>query len=239
MATWPARRPHAHAPPAPLAPLTPAAPPKCPPCQVIPIYGRGSDFDPRQSEAVKVQPVPPRPAGQRPTAAAPGAPPGGQQGVLPALFGFQLGPGQGYVEALTPEQQHQVRLRGGGGCGGGAAAAPHGRGGGVGRRGRCSLGAAASAACGRGADSAPSRAPPTAGLPLKAPPHARILCGGWRTAAGTSITGARGWTRGRACARWRLHPPDRPPAPARQTQPFSSPRVRLPACPQIMCLLLF
>ena len=36
-------------------------------------------------------------------------PPPVQQGVLPALFGFQLGPGQGYVEALTPEQQHQVR----------------------------------------------------------------------------------------------------------------------------------
>lgn len=35
--------------------------------QVIPIYGRGSDFDPRQ-EAIKVQPVPPRPAGQRPSA---------------------------------------------------------------------------------------------------------------------------------------------------------------------------
>jgi len=30
--------------------------------------------------------------------------------VLPALFGFQLGPGQGYVEALTPEQQHQAFL---------------------------------------------------------------------------------------------------------------------------------
>lgn len=37
------------------------------PVQVIPIYGRGSDFDPRQ-EAIKVQPVPPRPAGQRPSA---------------------------------------------------------------------------------------------------------------------------------------------------------------------------
>lgn len=89
----------------------------CPVCKagvevdkVIPIYGRGSDFDPRQAEAVAVQPVPPRPAGQRPTAVAPGAPPGGQQGVLPALFGFQLGPGQGYVEALTPEQQHQAFL---------------------------------------------------------------------------------------------------------------------------------
>jgi hypothetical protein len=38
----------------------------------------------------------------------PGAVAAAQQGVLPALFGFQLGPGQGYVEALTPEQQHQV-----------------------------------------------------------------------------------------------------------------------------------
>jgi len=38
----------------------------------------------------------------------PGAPTSAQQGVLPALFSFQLGPGQGYVEALTPEQQHQV-----------------------------------------------------------------------------------------------------------------------------------
>lgn len=40
------------------------------------------------------------------------APPAQQQqqqpGMLPALFGFQFGPGQGYVEALTPEQQHQV-----------------------------------------------------------------------------------------------------------------------------------
>ena len=77
---------------------------------MIPIYGRGSDFDPRQAEAVKVAPVPPRPAGQRPAAPPPGAAPGGQQGVLPALFGFQLGPGQGYVEALTPEQQHQAFL---------------------------------------------------------------------------------------------------------------------------------
>lgn len=80
----------------------------------------------------------------------PGAGGNGQQGVLPALFGFQLGPGetlavpaqyimsqqlavdrhscgnkceiislyivlwctigQGYVEALTPEQQHQVGI---------------------------------------------------------------------------------------------------------------------------------
>eukprot|EP00879_Flechtneria_rotunda_P001026 GHRR01001163.1.p1 GENE.GHRR01001163.1~~GHRR01001163.1.p1 ORF type:complete len:212 (+),score=39.52 GHRR01001163.1:92-637(+) len=88
----------------------------CPVCKagvevdkVIPIYGRGSEFDPRQ-EAVKVQPVPPRPAGQRPSVVQPAAPGNNQQGVLPALFGFQLGPGQGYVEALTPEQQHQAFL---------------------------------------------------------------------------------------------------------------------------------
>eukprot|EP00882_Tetradesmus_deserticola_P002444 GHRQ01002605.1.p1 GENE.GHRQ01002605.1~~GHRQ01002605.1.p1 ORF type:complete len:167 (+),score=40.29 GHRQ01002605.1:175-675(+) len=88
----------------------------CPVCKagvevdkVIPIYGRGSEFDPRQ-EAIKVQPVPPRPAGQRPSAVQAGAAVANQQGVLPALFGFQLGPGQGYVEALTPEQQHQAFL---------------------------------------------------------------------------------------------------------------------------------
>lgn len=89
----------------------------CPVCKagveidkVIPIYGRGSDFDPRQQEAIKVQPVPPRPAGQRPVVVQSGATNTAQQGVLPALFGFQLGPGQGYVEALTPEQQHQAFL---------------------------------------------------------------------------------------------------------------------------------
>lgn len=60
--------------------------------QVIPIYSRGRDFDPRQ-EAIKEQPVPPRPAGQRPSAVQAGAAGGNQQGVLPALFGFQLGPG--------------------------------------------------------------------------------------------------------------------------------------------------
>jgi len=89
----------------------------CPVCKagididkVIPIYGRGCELDPRQLEAIKVQPVPPRPAGQRsqpvqnPAAAA--SPPG----VLPSLFGFQLGPGQGYVEALASEQQHQAFL---------------------------------------------------------------------------------------------------------------------------------
>lgn len=89
----------------------------CPVCKagvavdkVIPIYGRGCDTDPRQ-EAVKVQPVPPRPAGQRPVSTRTGTPAAAQQGVLPALFGFQLAPGQGYaVEALTPEQQHQAFL---------------------------------------------------------------------------------------------------------------------------------
>jgi hypothetical protein len=72
----------------------------CPVCKagvevdkVIPIYGRGSEFDPRQ-EAKIVQPVPPRPAGQRPSPTPAGAPTAAQQqGVLPALFGFQLGPG--------------------------------------------------------------------------------------------------------------------------------------------------
>lgn len=89
----------------------------CPVCKagievdkVIPIYGRGSEFDPRQAEAIKVQPVPPRPAGQRPSAVQPGTTASGQPGVMPTLFGFQLGPGQGYVEALTPEQQHQAFL---------------------------------------------------------------------------------------------------------------------------------
>lgn len=96
----------------------------CPVCKagveidkVVPIYGRGSDVGGKQAqEAVKEQPVPPRPAGQRlavTQAPQPGSgqqPQQQQQGVLPALFGFQLGPGQGYVEALTPEQQHQAFL---------------------------------------------------------------------------------------------------------------------------------
>jgi hypothetical protein len=80
--------------------------------QVIPIYGRGSDFDPRQ-EAIKVQPVPPRPAGQRPSAVQPAAAGSNQQGVLPALFGFQLGPG----EAYTRERRACLQP----GCGGGGA----------------------------------------------------------------------------------------------------------------------
>ncbi|KAG2454260.1 hypothetical protein HYH02_001292 [Chlamydomonas schloesseri] len=89
----------------------------CPVCKagvdvdrVVPIYGRGSEPASAVQEAVK--PVPPRPAGHRPApvpvTAAPGQVP--QQGVLPSLFGFHLGPGQGYNEALTPEQQHQAFL---------------------------------------------------------------------------------------------------------------------------------
>ncbi|PNH09198.1 E3 ubiquitin-protein ligase, partial [Tetrabaena socialis] len=87
----------------------------CPVCKagveidkVVPIYGRGSEPTTKVLEAVK--PVPPRPAGQRPAAVqaiTPGQP---AQGVLPSLFGFHLGPGQGYNEALTPEQQHQAFL---------------------------------------------------------------------------------------------------------------------------------
>ncbi|KAG2426733.1 hypothetical protein HXX76_012791 [Chlamydomonas incerta] len=89
----------------------------CPVCKagvevdkVVPIYGRGSELASTVQETVK--PVPPRPAGHRPApvpvTAAPGQAP--QQGVLPSLFGFHLGPGQGYNEALTPEQQHQAFL---------------------------------------------------------------------------------------------------------------------------------
>lgn len=91
----------------------------CPVCKagvdvdkVIPIYGRGSEADASLQEPVKaIQPVPPRPAGQRPAIVQQASPqPNGQQSMLPALFGFQLGPGQGYVEALAPEQQHQAFL---------------------------------------------------------------------------------------------------------------------------------
>ncbi|GAX75843.1 hypothetical protein CEUSTIGMA_g3286.t1 [Chlamydomonas eustigma] len=84
----------------------------CPVCKagveinkVIPIYGRGSDLDPR----LKPQPVPPRPAGQRPSViqAGPQA-----QGLFPALFGFTTtgAPVASFVEAVTPEQQHQAFL---------------------------------------------------------------------------------------------------------------------------------
>ncbi|KAG2489419.1 hypothetical protein HYH03_012057 [Edaphochlamys debaryana] len=88
----------------------------CPVCKagveidkVVPIYGRGSEPATKLQEPLK--PLPPRPAGQRPVPLAPSAAPGQQQqGVLPSLFGFHLGPGQGYNEALTPEQQHQAFL---------------------------------------------------------------------------------------------------------------------------------
>ncbi|GFR53119.1 hypothetical protein Agub_g15835 [Astrephomene gubernaculifera] len=88
----------------------------CPVCKagveiekVVPIYGRGSEPATKVQEAVK--PVPPRPAGQRPPPVPANATPGQpQQGVIPSLFGFHLGPGQGYNEALTPEQQHQAFL---------------------------------------------------------------------------------------------------------------------------------
>jgi len=98
---------------------------QCPVCKagvevdkVVPIYGRGSE-NPAPASQDKVVPMPPRPAGQRPSVVQqpmpqPAMPQQQQQaqsqGVLPALFGFQLGPGQGYVEALTPEQQHQAFL---------------------------------------------------------------------------------------------------------------------------------
>lgn len=99
---------------------------QCPVCKagievdkVVPIYGRGSENPEPHQDFTKLQPLPPRPVAQRPIPVQL-APPMGttaapqqqqpQQGMLPALFGFQLGPGQGYVEALTPEQQHQAFL---------------------------------------------------------------------------------------------------------------------------------
>lgn len=103
---------------------------QCPVCKagvevdkVVPIYGRGSENPEPREDLSKQVPLPPRPVGQRlpavqlpppgaPTSAQPhpATPHPQQQGVLPALFGFQLGQGQGYVEALTPEQQHQAFL---------------------------------------------------------------------------------------------------------------------------------
>jgi E3 ubiquitin-protein ligase RNF5 len=83
----------------------------CPVCKagveinkVIPIYGRGSDLDPR----LKPQPVPPRPAGQRPSVTQAGSQ---AQGLFPSLFGFTAAAqGASFVEAVTPEQQHQAFL---------------------------------------------------------------------------------------------------------------------------------
>lgn len=103
----------------------------CPVCKagidedkVVPIYGRGAGSkDPREktanSKEEPVDTIPRRPAGQRPVPVQrnpvtsqtgnintqPGI------GIIPTLFGFQHGPGQGgYAEALTPEQQHQAFL---------------------------------------------------------------------------------------------------------------------------------
>lgn len=86
----------------------------CPVCKagvdaskVIPIYGRGCDFDPRPAEIV----VPPRPAGQRPPVVQ--QPQQVQPGIFHSLFGFNFagqGAQGGYFEALTPEQQHQAFL---------------------------------------------------------------------------------------------------------------------------------
>ncbi|KAG1676171.1 hypothetical protein FOA52_005012 [Chlamydomonas sp. UWO 241] len=92
------------------------APVLCPVCkagveidQVVPIYGRGSDFDPR---GVKVEPVPPRPAGQRPVYTPPAQPvvvpaQPGQQQHLNTLLGFVFDDSD---EGLSPEQQHQAFL---------------------------------------------------------------------------------------------------------------------------------
>lgn len=101
----------------------------CPVCKagvdrdkVVPIYGPGSDKDPRlKTKAIDdLQVLPPRPAGQRPVPVVHGAfipspdqlPVGGQQGfgLIPTLLGLQ-GTGQGgYPTPLTPEQQHQAFL---------------------------------------------------------------------------------------------------------------------------------
>lgn len=96
----------------------------CPVCKagvekdkVIPIYGRGGNEDPR-IKSKDIYEIPSRPLGQRPPPVARGAMMTGntqlhgQQGlgIIPTLFGLQSGPGQGYAEPLTPEQQHQAFL---------------------------------------------------------------------------------------------------------------------------------
>ncbi|KAL6752729.1 hypothetical protein V8C86DRAFT_1793508 [Haematococcus lacustris] len=99
---------------------------QCPVCKagvdddtVIPIYGRGNENPTPAylSDDKLSSPAPARPAGQRPApvllqppaaGTAPGSAQPGPRGT--SIFGFQLGPGQGYVEALTPEQQHQAFL---------------------------------------------------------------------------------------------------------------------------------
>lgn len=99
----------------------------CPVCKagverdkVVPIYGRGGNEDPRgkTKDVADVQ-IPARPAGQRPAPVLrnalvhQGVNPNAHQGlgILPTLFGAQIGGGQGgYNEPLTPEQQHQAFL---------------------------------------------------------------------------------------------------------------------------------
>ncbi|MEW5308467.1 MAG: hypothetical protein WDW38_000427 [Sanguina aurantia] len=90
----------------------------CPVCKagvdvdkVVPIYGRGLDVHAAQDcqTAAKLEPCMPRPAGQQ-APATPVVAPAAHQGMLQALFGFQFGPGQGYVDVLAQEQQHQAFL---------------------------------------------------------------------------------------------------------------------------------
>lgn len=102
----------------------------CPVCKagidedkVVPIYGRGArSADPRGKAGKEpTDVVPRRPPGQRPAPVqrAPVSIPegavrttqGSGVGIIPTLFGFHHGPGQGgYTEPLTPEQQHQAFL---------------------------------------------------------------------------------------------------------------------------------
>jgi E3 ubiquitin-protein ligase RNF5 len=93
----------------------------CPVCKagiqedkVIPIYGRGSESTSSQHDPKKAEPLPPRPAGQRTSISQAPSSTHQQPGVLPALFGFQLGPGhvssRPPVQASTPDQQHQAFL---------------------------------------------------------------------------------------------------------------------------------
>lgn len=102
---------------------------QCPICnagvdrdKVIPIYGPGSNDDPRaKTKPIEdMQVVPPRPSGQRFVPMVHGAyfPPnqlnmGGNQGLglIPTLLGLQGTSDQdGRPAQLTPEQQHQAFL---------------------------------------------------------------------------------------------------------------------------------
>jgi E3 ubiquitin-protein ligase RNF5 len=88
--------------------------------QVIPIYGRGGNEDPRSKTKGELETVPQRPSGQRPAPVVrnpllqPAVNVNTQQGglgIIPTLFGLP-GPNHngGYAEPLTPEQQHQAFL---------------------------------------------------------------------------------------------------------------------------------